>query len=87
MLENLQVTKKIVSDVFEEGIPIFLKDLKLISDDISPLNSHVVHKNKNFVQFIHTTCFGHPIYHIFWFLMEICKIITHLIESIDLICL
>lgn len=37
-LENLNICVKLISDVFEECIEVFLQELMLISYDITPFN-------------------------------------------------
>ena len=37
-LENLNVSMKLISYIFKESIKIFLKEIMLISENITPLN-------------------------------------------------
>ena len=46
LLKDLHVAKKVISNILEECIPVLFEDLVLISDDITPLDGHIVHGNK-----------------------------------------
>ena len=41
-LENLNVSVKLISYVFEESVEIFFKEIMLISENITPLDEHIV---------------------------------------------
>ena len=41
-LENLNVSVKLISYIFEESVEIFLKEIMLISENITPLDEHII---------------------------------------------
>ena len=84
-LKNLEVAVEIVPDVLEESIEVFLYDLELSPDEVSPLDGHVVQSNVEFVQLEKTLGFGHAVEHLPGLFMELSEQIPHLVQSIHFV--
>lgn len=41
-LENLNVSMKLISYIFKESVEIFFKEIMLISENITPLDEHII---------------------------------------------
>jgi hypothetical protein len=59
--EYLEIAVKIVSDVLKESIKVFFNDLELSSNQVSPLNHHVVKRYECIVEGLQSLGLGDPI--------------------------
>ena len=74
---------ELVSNVLEKSVEIFLQELMLISQDIAPLDHHVVGSDEDFIEFFEPSGFGQLIQNLPGSLMQLCKQVSHFIQGID----
>jgi hypothetical protein len=75
-----------VSDVLEESVEIFLQEIMLISQDIAPLDHHVVGSDEDLIEFFEPSGFGQLIQNLPGSLMQLGKQVSHFIKGIDFLC-
>lgn len=74
---------EVVSDVLEEGVEVLLDDLELASQQVSPLDHHVVQGHESGVEFTESFGFGSSVEDFAGFLMQLCAEVAHFVEGID----
>jgi hypothetical protein len=76
---------KFIANVFEECIEVLFEDLMLHTDEVAPLDGHIVQRYVELVHSIETLGFRNSIEHFSGSLVQFSEEVAHFVESVDFV--